>query len=149
MKWQNCFSKGRVLPGVFKKRHLLLRAVALSDSFDNGARVDALVDVEGDCWDFKKGVFGFSCPDERGVKVRVVCVGLFAAVVVCVGGYETDGRVVAALLSFMVVLLDGFFIRLAGSGHYSYLYYCEYLLIYSLKNPTTPVNHSDAEMETY
>ena len=38
-------------------------AVALADGFDDGARVNALVDVEGDGGDFEGGVFLLSGPD--------------------------------------------------------------------------------------
>jgi hypothetical protein len=38
-------------------------AVALADGFDNGARVNALVDMEGDGRNFEGGVFSFAGPD--------------------------------------------------------------------------------------
>ena len=114
-------------------RLLLSGAVAFVHSFDDGARVDALMDVEGYGGDFEGGVLGFSCPLQRGVKVRVVCVSFFAAVAVGFRGYEIDGRVVAAIFVFVVVLFDWLFIRLAGSGHYNYLYYCGSLIyVFSL-----------------
>ena len=105
-----------------------MRAVALSNCFNDSARVDTLMDVQGDGGDFEGCVLGFSYPYERGVKMRVVCVGLFTAVAVGFRGYETDGRVVAALFSFVVVLLDGFLLRFARSGHYNHLYYCGCLI---------------------
>ena len=60
-------------------------------------------------------MFSFSCPHERGVKVRVVCIGLFTAVAVGFRGHETDGGIVTALFSFVVVLLDGLFISFTCS----------------------------------
>jgi hypothetical protein len=65
--------------------------------------------------DFERGMLGFSCPLQRGVKMRVVGMGLFAAVAVGVGGYETDGRVVAPFFTFVVVLFDGLLFRFTGS----------------------------------
>jgi hypothetical protein len=66
------------------------------------------MDVEGDGRDFKGCVFGFPCPDERGVKMRVVCISFLAGFAVGVRGYKTDGRIVAPV--------------------FAYLYYCRCLL---------------------
>jgi len=38
-------------------------AIALANGFDDGARVDALVNVEGDGGDFEGGVFLLAGPD--------------------------------------------------------------------------------------
>jgi len=52
-------------------------AVAFADGFDDGARVNALVDVKGDGGDFERGVFFFAGPDELRVEMRIVGVGFF------------------------------------------------------------------------
>jgi hypothetical protein len=77
---------------------------ALSHGFDDGARINALMDVEGNGGDFECCVFGFPCPDERGVKMWVIGIGLFSRFAVGVRGYKTNGRVVASFFAFVVVL---------------------------------------------
>jgi len=62
-------------------------AIAAADGFDDGARVDAFVDVEGDGGDFEGGVFFLSGPDELGIEMRVV-IKLLA------GADRGDGRMV-------------------------------------------------------
>jgi len=66
------FAEGRIFFAGFEERRLERRrrdagatgsAVALADGFDDGARVNALVDVEGDSGDFEGGVFFFAGPD--------------------------------------------------------------------------------------
>jgi len=47
-------------------------AIAAADGFDNGARVDPFVDVEGDGGDFEGGVLFFSGPNELGIEMRIV-----------------------------------------------------------------------------
>src|SRR5579862_1894716 len=50
-------------------------AVALANGFDDGARVDAFVDVEGYGGNFEGSVLGFAGPDELRIEVRIVGVG--------------------------------------------------------------------------
>jgi hypothetical protein len=60
------FAEGRIFFAGFEEVALsgLERdAVAFADGFDDGARVDALVDVEGDGGDFEGGVLLFASPD--------------------------------------------------------------------------------------
>ena len=64
------FPERRIFFAGFKKVALHgagWRAVALADGFDDGARVNALVDVEGDGGDFEGGVFFLAGPDELRV----------------------------------------------------------------------------------
>ncbi|HEV1994093.1 MAG TPA: hypothetical protein VGR03_07175 [Candidatus Acidoferrum sp.] len=58
-------------------------AVALTDGFDDGARVDAFVDVEGNGGDFEGNVLFLAGPDELRVEVRIVFVGFV----------RSDGRI--------------------------------------------------------
>jgi hypothetical protein len=68
------FAERRIFFAGFEERRLERRrleaggtkwagAVALADGFDDGARVNALVDVEGDGGNFEGGVFFFAGPD--------------------------------------------------------------------------------------
>jgi len=86
------------------------------------------MDVEGDGGDFERSVLHLARPDERGIEVRVVGVSFFTVVMVCVGGYKTDGRVVAPFFTFVVVLFDGLLFGFGDFGHSDYLYYYRYLL---------------------
>ena len=64
----NRLTERRVLFGVLEERHLLPIAVLLAHRLDDGAGVDALMDMERDSLDVKRGVFCFSCP----VEVRLL-----------------------------------------------------------------------------
>ena len=65
---------------------------------NDGARVDAFVDVEGDGGDFKGGVLFFAGPDELGIEMGVV-IELLAVLngghgrIVLVGAMRGSGRV--------------------------------------------------------
>ena len=61
---------------------------------------------------FEGSVFGFTRPDELGIEMGIVFVG-FARGDGRVGlrSDETDGRIVDAVLAFVVVLFDGTFVR--------------------------------------
>ncbi len=67
--------------------------------------------VEGNGWDFKRGMLGLARPDKLGVKMRVIGIGLFAGVPIGFRRYQTNGRVVDALLVAMIVLLNWFLLR--------------------------------------
>ena len=58
-------------------RRLEGNAVAFADRFDDGARVNALVDVERDGGDFERGVLFLARPDELRIEMGVV-IELFA-----------------------------------------------------------------------
>jgi hypothetical protein len=47
-------------------------AIPAADGFDDGARLDAFVDVERDGEDFEGGMLFFAGPDELGIEMRVV-----------------------------------------------------------------------------
>jgi hypothetical protein len=74
-----------------------------TDCINDGSRVDALVDVEGNGGDFEGGVLGFAGPDKLGVEVGVVGVGFLADIGVSSRGNQTDGRVIEALLGGVFV----------------------------------------------
>ena len=83
-----------------------LRAVALPHRLHDGARVDALVDVQGDGGDLERRVFGLARPGELRVDVGIVGPGLAARVPVGLRRDQADGRVVHALLARVRVVLD-------------------------------------------
>jgi len=104
------FTEGRIFFAGFEEIALDGAAVAIAaaDDFDDGARVDALVDVEGNGGDFEGGVLFLSGPDELGIEMRVVFVGsVRRSGRVGLRSDEADGRIVDALFAFVVVLLDG------------------------------------------
>src|SRR5262249_6066657 len=68
-------------------------AVALSDGFDDRARVNGLVDVKGHGRNFKRGVLFLARPNQLRIKVRVV-------IELLTGLYARDGvNVVVNLMS--------------------------------------------------
>ena len=115
------FAERRIFFASFEERGLERRrleagstkwagAVALADGFDDGARIDAFVDVEGDGGNFEGGVFFFAGPDELRVEVGIIGVGLAGCDGrIGLGSDEADGRIVDAGFGFVVVLLDGSF----------------------------------------
>ena len=70
------FAEGRVFLASFKEERSLdgleRGTIAFADSFDDGARVNALVNVEGDRGNFEGGVLGFARPDELGIEMGIV-----------------------------------------------------------------------------
>lgn len=73
---------------------------------DNSLGIYPLMDMEGDDGDLKGCALCLPCPNELRIEVRVVLIGLHAAIFVCLGGYQAHGRVIAAFLVLVVVLLD-------------------------------------------
>ena len=82
-------------------------AIAFANGFNDGARVDAFVDVERNGWDFEGGVFGFASPDESRIEMGIVIVGL-ARSDGRIGALsdEADRRIVYPGFRFVIVLLD-------------------------------------------
>ena len=106
------FTQRRVLLHEVKERSLFVAsAVTLAHCFDDSARVNTLMYVEGNSWDFKRGMLGLARPDQLRVKVGVIGIGLFAGLPIGFQRYQTNGRVVDALLVPMIVLLDWFLLR--------------------------------------
>lgn len=85
-------------------------SVLRADCLDYGSRVNALVNVKRNGRHFKRGMLGLACPDELRVKVWIVCVFLFAGVLVGLSVNQVYRRIVDALLSLVVVLPIGFFL---------------------------------------
>src|ERR1700675_1236076 len=83
-------------------------AVTLADSFDDGTRVDAFVDMQRNGGHFEGGVFFFASPDELWIEVRIVLVdlarGYWWTGLWC---YQPDGGIVDTSFLFVVVLFDG------------------------------------------
>lgn len=112
------FSQRRVLLCELKKRLLAPHTVfALSHGFDDGARVDALMDMERNCGDIEGCVFGFPCPLKLWVKVRVIGVGFFSGLPVGFRSYKTDRWVIASVFAPVVVLFDGLLFGFGDFGH--------------------------------
>jgi hypothetical protein len=116
------FTEGRIFFAGFEEIALDGAAVAIAaaDRFDDGARVDALMDVERDGRDFERGVLFLSGPDELGIEMGVVFVGSVGrSRRIGLRGDEADGRIVYALLPLWsycsIGLLGGAFFGLAAS----------------------------------
>ena len=80
-----------------------MRAVLFAHRLDDGARVYALVDVEGDGGNLKGSVLGLARPLQLRVEVGVVGVGARPSVGVGVGRHQADGRVVDPLFAGVLV----------------------------------------------
>jgi len=52
------------------------------------------MDMQGDCRDLERGVLSLPCPDELGIEMRVVIVGLGFAIYISSGSDQANGRVV-------------------------------------------------------
>jgi hypothetical protein len=108
------FAERRVFFAGFEEvalRGLQRNTVAFANSFDDGARVDAFVDVEGHGGDFEGGVFGFAGPDELRVEMRIVGIGFAGGDGrIGLGSDQADGRIVDASFGFVIVLLDWAFV---------------------------------------
>ena len=105
-------------------------AVPLAHGLDDGARVDALVDVQRDGGHLERGVLRLARPDKLRVEVRIVVqvfAGLYGrdglnVVVGFVGGkeriglrrHQTDWRIVDSLLVLVLVTINRTFRRLAA-----------------------------------
>jgi hypothetical protein len=66
-------------------------ATALPDHFDDGLGIYALVDSQGDCKDIERCVLSPPGPDELGIEMRVVLVGLGFAIYIGVGVTRPTG----------------------------------------------------------
>ncbi|HVO92678.1 MAG TPA: hypothetical protein VMT22_07550 [Terriglobales bacterium] len=89
---------------------LIVAAIAPAHGFDDGAWVDALVDVERNRRHFERSPLGFAGPNQLRVEMRVVGVGFLAALFVRLGIDQTDRRIVRPLLALVRVLLYGLFL---------------------------------------
>jgi hypothetical protein len=72
------FAEGRILLASLEQialRGFRRRAIAFADGFDDGARVNALVDVERNRRDLEGSVFGFARPDELRIEMGIVFLG--------------------------------------------------------------------------
>ena len=76
------------------------------DRLDNRLGIYPLMDMEGYDRDLKGCMLCLPGPNELRIKVKIILIGLHAAIFVCLGGYQAHGRVIAALLVLVVVLLD-------------------------------------------
>ena len=76
------------------------------DRLDNRLGIYPFMDMERDDRDLKGCMLRLPGPNELRIKVRVVLIGLHAAVFVGLRGHEAHGRVIAAFLVLVVVLLD-------------------------------------------
>ena len=81
-------------------------AVALACGLDDGAGVDALVDMEGYGGHLEGGVFCLASPLQLGVEVGVVGVSPATCVLIGLRRDHTHGRVVQPLLVAVVIVLD-------------------------------------------
>jgi len=104
--------------------------IALANGFDDGAWVNALVDVEGNRRDLERQMLFLSGPYKLWVEMRIVFVGLAR----CNGGIglrsdQANGRIVCAGFCFVIVLFNRSFVRsflgfvggLLLDGHGAYL----------------------------
>ena len=103
----NGLADGRILLRRGEQRELWL-AVLLPYRFDDAARVDAFMYVQGNRRHLKGRVFGLPRPLQLRVQVRVVGVGLLAGVLVRVRCHQADRRVIYALLVGVGVGLNVF-----------------------------------------
>jgi hypothetical protein len=94
-------TEGRIFLFEFEEialRRLEGNAVAFADRFDDGARVNALADVERDGGDFERGVLFLARPDELRIEMGVV-IELFAGLdggdrrMMLVGAVRRGGRI--------------------------------------------------------
>jgi len=99
-------AKRRVLFRSLEQRELRMVPVALLHRVDDGARVDALVNMQRDGRDIERGMFGLRCPDKLRVKVRIVGVGFLVLILVCIWRYKPDRGVVEPLLVGVGVVPD-------------------------------------------
>lgn len=83
------------------------------------------MNMKGDDRDFKGGMLCLPGPNELEVQVRIVLIGLCAAILIGIGGDQAHGRVIASLLILVVVLLYLLGIRLSGAWHLDHLDYHE------------------------
>jgi len=88
-----CCPHRRILVRKLEERGLDL-AAALPDCLDDGLGIYALMDMQGDCRDLERGVLSLACPDELGIEMRIILVGLGFAVYISGGSDQADGRVV-------------------------------------------------------
>jgi len=102
------FPNGWVLAGKFKEGDLSFAPVPFLHGADDGTRINAFVDVEGNGRDIKRCVLCLACPLELWVKMRIVLVGLLFTIGICFGADKSDGRVIAPGLVLVLVLLDLF-----------------------------------------
>ena len=82
---------------------LRLQAVVPAHRLDDGARVDALVDVQRDGRDLEGRVLGLAGPLELRVQMRVVGIGHWREIDVGLWGHKASGRVVDALFVGVLV----------------------------------------------
>ena len=92
-------------------------AVVRSDGFDDGAWVDAFVDVEGDGWDVEGCVFCLACPLQLRVDMRVEFVAFLACVLVGFWRYQTDGGIIRSLCVGVGVRFDFAFASVGWGRH--------------------------------
>src|SRR5271157_1332592 len=128
----NGFPQWRIFFLALEKRGLFRQSVAvpLADGFDEGARVNALVDVQRGGGHLERGMLLLARPDQLRIEMRIV-VQIFArlygrdglnVVVDFVGGkeriglrrHQTDGRIVDSLLVLVLVTINRTFRRLAA-----------------------------------
>ena len=96
----------RVFLRLGKQGSLRCLSVAFPHRLHDGARVNALVNVQGDGRHLERGVLGLPGPDELRIEVRVVGVGLLARVLVGLRRHQANRRVVHALLVGVRVVLN-------------------------------------------
>ena len=91
--------KRRILLRRGEQRRLRIGASPLAHRLDDGGRVDAVVKVQRDRRHLERRILGFAGPGKLRVQVRILGVDATLGVPVCVGGDESQGRVVPALLA--------------------------------------------------
>ena len=90
-------------PGIEQGKLLVIVAVLLADGFNDGARVNALVDMQRHGGYLEARPLGFTRPNQRRVQVWIVSVGLLPFKGITLGVHETNRRVVLPLLALVVV----------------------------------------------
>src|SRR5882724_10716459 len=86
--------------------------IPLSHGFDDGARVNALVDVEGNGRDLERRMLFLSGPHQLWVEMRIVFVGPARCDRrIGLRSDQANGRIVCASFCFVVVLFNRSFVR--------------------------------------